>query len=84
MTCKMTDYKYSFVTYLDDIGDVTVAYDYIEPEPEYYEKEDWDFAVFDEHNNVITYDIPRKQWLQIYKEVQEKFKESVTHWNEYT
>jgi hypothetical protein len=84
MTTLITDYEHSFVTYLDNIGDVTVAYDYIEPEPEYYQQEDWDFAVFDQYNNVITYDIPRKQWLHVYAEVKELHQEFINHWNEYT
>jgi len=84
MTTLITDYEHSFSSYLDDYGDVMVGYDYIPPEPEYHEQEEWDFAVFDEHNEVITYDIPRSQWLSIYKEVKEIHEEFVNHWNEPT
>lgn len=76
------DFEYNFESYVDDFGPVTVVYDYVEPEEYNGIYEDWDFFVISENGEDITYDIPKKEWKSIYREVKDHFNKEVDAWNQ--
>ena len=68
-----------FEDFVDDVGTVQCAYQYIEPEDEDNSPGDVDMFVFDEHGKDITYDIPDKDYRRLLKEARQRCFEGYDH-----
>ena len=66
MTVKPSDFQHEICVYLEGIGECLVAFDILSPsdelDPDHSDDYEIDFAVFDEQDKHITYDIDKKQY----------------------
>lgn len=85
MSVKPSDFQHEICVYLSGIGECLVCFDILTPDIEldgdHADDYEIDFAVFDEDDKHITYDIDRKQYNHCENKAMDEMREITTQWH---
>ena len=77
MSVKPKDFQHEICVYLEGIGECLVCFDILKPydelDPDHSDDYEIDFAVFDEQDKHITYDIPQDEYNRLMDEAKSHF-----------
>jgi hypothetical protein len=84
MAVKPSDFKYEICVYLEGVGECLVAFDILTPgeelDADHSDDYDIDFAVFDEHDKPITYDISKRHYNYCENKATDEMFDITTAW----
>jgi hypothetical protein len=85
MTVKPSDFKHEICVYLEGVGECLVCFDILTPSEEldadHSDSYEIDFAVFDEQDKPITYDISKRHYNRCENKATDEMLDITTAWH---
>jgi hypothetical protein len=85
MTVKTSDFQHEICVYLEGIGECLVCFDILTPgdelDPDHSDDYEIDFAVFDEQDKPITYDISKRHYNRCENKATDEMLDITTAWH---